>query len=97
MAHVGIPLDDHEFVHADCAEPTDTTEIIPLEIHEHQVLGTLLGVGQQLFGELSVLRRAPAAWPGAGDRAGIHPAILQTHQAFRGRADQAHVLEFEQG
>ena len=74
----------------------DAADVVAPEIEQHQVLGPLLRVGQQVGGELAVLRRRRAARPGAGDRADGHLAVAQPHQDLRARADDGEVAEIEE-
>ncbi len=48
----------------------DPSEVVPAEVHEHDVLGALLRVGEELplVGEVFVARRAPRPRPGERDR-----------------------------
>ena len=60
---------------------------------EHDVLGPLLGVGQQVGGQRPVLGLVLAAPPGAGQRADGDLALVDPHQDLRRRADQVEVVE----
>ena len=43
--HVAVTLHDHEIVHADLTMFGDAAHVVAREIHEHEVLGALLGIG----------------------------------------------------
>ena len=60
---VAEPLDPHELGHLDRARRADLREVVAGEVDEHQVLGLLLGVGEQLGLEVGVVlgRRRRAA------------------------------------
>ena len=44
--HVAVVLDHHQILHPHASRLAHTTQIITPEVHQHYVLGTLLGVGQ---------------------------------------------------
>ncbi len=48
MGHVAVVLDLHELGHLHGAEAAHAAEVVAAEVHEHEVLGPLLLVGQQL-------------------------------------------------
>ena len=62
------PFEAAEPRHADAPRATDTAEVVAQDVHDHHVLGPVLGAGEQLAGEASVLVAVPAARPGALDR-----------------------------
>ena len=63
---VGVALDAEEFRHLDAADLGHPAHVVAPQVHQHQVLGPLLGVGQQLRFQGLVFCRA---WrPGAGCR-----------------------------
>ena len=70
---VAVALDLHVLAGGHGARPRDPPEVVPPEVDEHHVLGTLLGVVAQLVGEPVVVGRRRAARAGAGDRVGRHP------------------------
>ena len=51
----------------------DPLEVVAGEVDEHEVLGALLGVGEQLLGEAHVVLGGLAPRPRAGDRMGDGP------------------------
>ena len=77
------------------ADLGDAADVVPAEVEEHQVLGALLGVGEQLGLERVVLLRRAAARPGAGDRADGDLAVLDPHQDLRARAGDGEAAEVE--
>ena len=93
---VAVPLDRELLGDLDGAELGDPAHIVAAEIEQHQVLGPLLRIGQQLPLQRLVLlgRRAPAA--GAGERADGHHAVAQTHQDLRAGADDGEAAEIEE-
>src|SRR5438046_1215188 len=46
---VAVVLHGHELGHADAAEPAHAAEVVAAEVHQHDVLGPLLLVGEQLL------------------------------------------------
>ena len=63
---VGIAFDDEAFGELDAAGAADPADIVAAKIDQHQVLGTLLGICQQLGFEGEILLRRFAAWARAG-------------------------------
>jgi hypothetical protein len=70
-------------------------DVVAAEVEQHQVLGALLGVGQQLGGQRLVLLDGGAALARAGDRPHGDVAVLEPHQDLRRGADDVEVLEVE--
>ena len=64
---VRIALDLHHVAELDGAIIGDAAHVVASQVDEHDMLGSLLGVGQQLFGQRAVLglvaprRRVPAS------------------------------------
>ena len=67
--HVGVALDHHQLAHLDGARLADAAQVVAAQIHQHHVLGPLLGISQQLRlqGQVFGLIGAPGAracdWP----------------------------------
>ena len=67
MHDVGVALDHQRSFGLDRADLGDAADVVAAEVDEHDVLGALLGVGQQLGLERAVLgvvaprRRVPAS------------------------------------
>ncbi len=93
--HVAVALDDELLVGVDRADPRHPADVVAAEVEQHQVLGALLGVGQQLGLERRVLGRGRAARPGAGDRADGDHAVLDPHQDLGAGADHLEAAEVE--
>ncbi len=87
MHHVAVALDLHEVDHLDAARLADPAEVVAAEVHQHQVLGPLLGVGEQFGGQRRVLVRGGAAVPGPGDRVQHRLAVGDLDQRLRAGAD----------
>src|SRR4029079_3961439 len=88
-------FDLHQPRHTHGARLRNATDIVPPEIDQHDVLGPLLLVGQQLLGQLGVVLRIGAAWTRAGDWMGGDDAFLDPHQQLRGRADDTVITDVE--
>src|SRR5215216_3428108 len=85
---VGVALDPHELVDPDGAGPADPAEVVAGQVDQHDVLGPLLLVGQELGLQGQVGLGVGAAGAGAGDRAHGGPAALDGDQHLgRGAGD----------
>ena len=84
---VAVALDDELSVTSTRADLRDAADIVAAKIEQHQVLGTLLRVGEQFVVERLVLVRRHAARAGAGDGPDRDLALADPHQDFRARAD----------
>jgi len=65
---VRVDLDRHEAVDRDRAVLAHAPEVVAAEVDEHDVLGALLLVGEQLVGDARVVLDGRAARARAGDR-----------------------------
>ena len=90
-----VALRDHEIGEAHRVELADAADVIAGEIDQHDVLGTFLGIGQQLGCERVVLLGRFAARTRPGDGADLHAAFLAADVKFRRRADKGHVAELQ--
>ena len=89
--HVRAPRARLRRVAAALAQHRHAADVVAAEVEQHQVLGVLLRVGEQLLLERLVLLGRGAARPGAGDRADGDLAVAQAHQDLRARAHQLEV------
>ena len=71
---VRVALDLHHVGQLHRAVVGDPADVVAAQVDEHDVLGPLLGVGQQLLGQRLVLGLVLAPPPGAGQRADRHHA-----------------------
>ncbi len=85
-----------KLAHPHAPGPRHPAEVVAPEVDQHDVLGALLGVGEELLGQPLVAGRVHAARPGAGDRAGSRAPALLAHQHLGRGADQRHVGRLEQ-
>ena len=90
MHDVAVTAHLHELHHLYRARLANATEIVAAEIDQHDVLGTLLLVGQQLGLQGEVGRLVDAARAGAGDGPHGGAAPLHGHQHLRRGAGDGH-------
>ena len=84
MHDVAVVLHGHELGHADAAEPAHAAEVVAAEVHQHDVLGPLLLVGEQLLAEPLVLLQGGPAGTSARDRPRLRPPALHADQHLGG-------------
>ena len=80
---VGVALDGHALGHAHAPDLRHAADVVAAEIHQHDVLGPLLRIGQQVLLQRDILlaRAASRTRPGNGpQRDGV---ALQPHQDLR--------------
>jgi len=92
---VRITLDGHELGDLDRAERRDAPDVVPSEVNEHDVLGALLGVGQQRLGDRLVLGLGDTSRTRPRERAHVDAAVLQAHQHLGRRTDHRRLAEPE--
>ena len=80
---MAVALDLHVLADGDRAGAGHSPEVIAAEVHEHDVLGPLLGIALELLGEQGVLAGVGAARAGAGDRVGGQPVAFDLEQQLR--------------
>ncbi len=93
--HVAVALDDEALAHAHAADLRYAADVVAAEIDEHQVLGALLGIGEQLGLEVLVFLRRRTAADGAGERTDRHLAVAHAHQDLGARAHERERAEVE--
>ena len=71
-------------------------DVVAAKVEQHQMLGALLGIGEQAFAIFGILGAGPAARTRAGDRANGDLAIANAHQYFGRRADQRKARQVEE-
>jgi hypothetical protein len=79
---VGVGLDRHQLVHTNGARFAHATEIVALEVDEHDVLCALLRVFHQRRHLGDVIARTAAPGARSGDGTSIYPASLDAYQAL---------------
>ena len=95
MHHVGIALDLHVAGDAHLAGLRYPAHIVAAQVDQHQVLGDLLGVGEQLFFQLLVALRRGAAFAGAGDGPHRDLVVLHPGEDLRRGAGDVEVLQVQ--
>src|ERR1700722_562748 len=93
---MAVTLDEETVGHLDRADLGDATDVVAAEIEQHEMLRSLLRVGQKFCRQSFVLSRTCAAWAGAGNRADHHFAVAYAHQDFGARADDLKAAEIEE-
>jgi hypothetical protein len=83
MHHLAVEFEDELVGDLDAADPSHAPDIVAPEIEQHEMLGSLLLVHQQLFGERFVLARRRTPSPRASDRPDGDPAIAHPDQDLR--------------
>ncbi len=94
--HVAVTLDDHQVLHLHAAEIAHAPDVVAREVHEHDVFGAFLRVGEQFLFQRGVFLRRLAAAARAGDGANLNLVVLAAHVNFRRRADERKAVQFEQ-
>ena len=94
--HVAVALDGETGGNLHAVGGGDPADVIAAEVEQHQMLGVLLGIGEQAFAVRLVLFARGAARAGAGDRADSHLAIAHADEDFRARSDHRETGEIEE-
>ena len=87
MHDVAVAAGRHELDGVDGPGVAYPLEVVAGEVDEHEVLGALLVVGEQLLGQPHVVLGGLAARPRPGDRMGDDTAAGDLDQGLRARAD----------
>ena len=95
MHDVRIPLDLHHVRELDRAVIGDPADIVASQVHQHDVLGPLLGIGEQLVGQLAILGLGASPPTGPRQRTDRHEPLLDPHQDLGRTADQREIAERE--
>ena len=72
MHDVRVPLDLHDVRELDRAVIGDPADIVATQVHEHDVLGPLLGIGEQFLGQRAILGLGAASPAGPRQRPDRH-------------------------
>ena len=81
MHDVAVALDLHELLDVYAACLRHPAHVVAAEVHQHDVLRTLLRVGEEVFLEVAVLRLCGAALAGARKRpVGDLPLLVHSAQ-----------------
>jgi hypothetical protein len=82
VVDVGILLQRHEFLQPNAAISTHTTEVVPLEVYQHNVFGTLFFISVQFRDKLLIGRNRFPAWSSSGDRSGVGATTIKANKPF---------------
>ena len=93
---VAVALDGHQLVDRLGAELDHPPHVVAGQVDQHDVLGQLLGVLDQLAGQQAVLLLGGAPRPGAGDGPGGHHAVAQADHGLGRRPDHGHLVEAQE-
>src|SRR3546814_20810018 len=80
---MAVHLDAVAFGHLDGAACSHPAHIVAAKVQQHQMLRPFLGVGEQAFAVLRILKRRLAARAGARNRADRHFAVADASSAGR--------------
>ena len=83
MNDVRIGFIDHQLVDIDAAVIANTSQVVALQVHQHDMLGALFGVEVEFLPEVVVLAKVGATAARAGNWAGLGLTALQLDQPFR--------------
>ena len=88
MHDVAVALDLHELCYANGAEFCDATDIIPREIHKHDMFRPLLWIAQQLGGVGFVFFWSQTAGAGPCDWTNLQGVVSQPDVHLRRTTDE---------
>src|SRR3954466_13631572 len=96
MHHMGEALESHELRDAYRSVLTDAADIVAPEIHEHDMLGALLLVPIELFGEPHVLVIVAAAPSRSGARWRRDAGPFDADEHLWGGSDHRHAAHADE-
>ena len=85
---MAVALDDHEVVHLHTAEIAGAADVVAREVHEHEVFGAFLRIGEQVLRVGFIFLGVVAALARAGDGADLDFSIDRAHMHLRAAADE---------
>src|SRR6185312_15460847 len=96
--YLTVALNEELVGHVDRADARDAADVVATEIEQHQVLGSLLGIGEQFLFQRLVLMRRLTAPPCTGDWADGDGVAAHAHENFGAgaRNREAAVIEEKQ-
>src|SRR5262245_12431503 len=92
MHDVTVSLHGHKFGHFHGAVLGDSPDVVPSQIHQHQMLGSFLRVSKQLHAQPFVLGLSRASLPRSSNWADLDPSVPESDVHFRRAADQGKSL-----
>ena len=97
VMHGGVVLEREQLGDAHGARRAHARQIVAHQVHDHQVLGAVLGALGQRLAERGVVLGTDAARARALDRPRLHEAVaVHAKEALRRRADHVHVGRLEE-
>src|SRR5579871_187725 len=95
MHYVRVPLDGHELFYVNSSVLADAAQIVAAEVHQHDVFGALLFIGEHLFFQTLVFRFVFSAPTGACNRPVENVAPLHFDQHFRRTAHNRDIVHLQ--
>ena len=83
-------------LHMDGADTAHAAQIVAAQVHQHHVLGSLLGIIDKFLLKREVLLACLAPGPRTGDRTCGSHAFFQLDELFRRRTDQRLAAQLEE-
>ena len=93
--HLAVIFEKEAVGDAHAAHFGNPADIVAAKIEQHQMLGALLGIGQQLIGERLILFGRCPAWPCAGNRPDGDLAVANPDQNLGARSDHGEAAEIQ--
>jgi len=96
MHHMRIALDEELVGHRDRTDLRHAADIVAAKVDQHQMLGALLLIGEELFRETPVLLGRRTARARSGDRPDRHFAVPQADEDLGARPDDRKAGELQE-
>ncbi len=93
---MGVAFHDHEVRHLDAAHFRHAPQVVSPQVHQHEVFRPLLGVLQQLVGQLPVFLLRFSSRAGSRDGAQGGHAVFQAHHGFGGGPHQQGIAQVQE-
>mmetsp|Transcript_11421 Transcript_11421/g.32079 ORF Transcript_11421/g.32079 Transcript_11421/m.32079 type:complete len:387 (-) Transcript_11421:104-1264(-) len=92
---MGVALDPHQGVHLHGSRLTNSVDIVPTQIHKHNMFGDFLGIAEQLLLEGQVLHARLSPGSSSGDRVSgeLSSSALHFKQALRRRSNDLKIVQ----
>src|SRR6516165_9994635 len=92
---LAVALNEELVGHFDGAYLGNPADVVAAEIEQHEVLGALLGIGEEFGFKRQIFARRSAAWPRAGDRANSDDPAGGLDHDFRAGSRYGKVAEIK--
>src|SRR6516164_214314 len=93
MHDVAVPLDRHQLGHFDRSVAADAAYVIAAKVHEHDVLGKLLGITAQIAPDLWLVLQVMRAPTRAGERPQSYARAIELAQHLWRRTEHDLVVD----